>query len=244
MTGSLGRVFPWLRTLEYLLFASPCVVCGEGDLPLCELCRGGLRSTTHATCPRCASQVGPWVDLKDGCSWCRSRKLGFDETIALGTYEGAVRTLCLRLKTSPNAWLSRWVVDALVDSQGVRLAGLAASRVVPVPLHWRRRFERGYNQSETLAVHLARRLGIAHDRALRRVVNTPKLAEMGRTDRKKHLRNAFRVRRNLRLDGQTILLVDDILTSGATCDSAARALKQAGAARVVTVVVGRAEGRT
>jgi ComF family protein len=117
--------------------------------------------------------------------------------------------------------------------------------VVPIPLHWRRWWARGYNQSDELADALASRLGLRTVRPLRRVRATPKLAGMGRVERARNLRGAFQIRRpwSGRLAGRTILLIDDVLTSGATCGAAARTLKRAGAARVVAVVVGRAEGR-
>jgi predicted amidophosphoribosyltransferase len=78
---------------------------------------------------------------------------------------------------------------------------------------------------------------------LRRVVATPALADRGRVERAELLRHAFHSRIDARMRGRTVLLVDDILTTGATCGAAARALKKAGAKRVVAVVVGRAEGR-
>lgn len=234
----------WLRSIEHLLFASPCVICGEGDCPICEPCREELVDTSQAVCPRCALKVGPWANIKPGCSWCSNRTLGFDEAIALGPYEDAIRTMCLQLKTVHNEWLARWVVDLLIDGREDRLRAASPTLVIPVPLHWRRRLVRGYNQSDALAGHLARRLGISRMHALRRVVATPKLIDKGRADRKRLMRGVFRVRRGISLEGQTILLVDDILTSGATCGSAAKALKKAGAARVIAVVIGRAEGRT
>jgi predicted amidophosphoribosyltransferase len=78
---------------------------------------------------------------------------------------------------------------------------------------------------------------------LRRLVDTPKLAGLGRVERAERLRGAFRCRPDRRLKGRTVLLIDDILTTGATCGAAARALKGAGAARVVAVVIARAEGK-
>jgi predicted amidophosphoribosyltransferase len=117
--------------------------------------------------------------------------------------------------------------------------------VVPVPLHWRRFLARRYNQSEELAYGLARRLGLETGNVLRRVTHTPILARRGRVERAKLLRGVFQVRarRSGLVRGRTVLLVDDVLTTGATSGAAARALKRAGAARVVAVVVGRAEGR-
>jgi predicted amidophosphoribosyltransferase len=114
---------------------------------------------------------------------------------------------------------------------------------VPVPLHWRRRWQRGYNQAEALARGLAVRLALPVRQPLRRVVSTPHLAQIGRVERARVMRGAFRAERTPALAGRPVLLVDDILTTGATCGAAARALKRGGAARVVAVVIGRAEGR-
>jgi ComF family protein len=143
-----------------------------------------------------------------------------------------------------NAWLARWLIDLLIEARP-ELAGLPRDAwIVPVPLHWWRRWERGYNQSDELARRLAKQLSLRRQNALRRVVGTNPLAPMGRVDRAQVMRNAFRIRTGpgRHLAGRTVILVDDILTTGATCGSAARALKKAGAAKVVVVVVARAEG--
>ena len=211
---------------------------------MCRDCREEILGGSASSCPRCALVVGPWEASAGGCSWCRKRTLGFDEAVAIGPYQGPIRELCLRMKRSRNAWLARPIADLLIASRGDRLRSLGASLVVPVPLHWWRQRSRGYNQAEALADQVASRLGLPVARALRRVVATPKLAFEGRKSRADLLRGAFRPRRRALIQGRTILLIDDILTTGATCGAAARALKEAGAARVVAVVAGRAEGRT
>lgn len=188
--------------------------------------------------------IGPWEQDQAGCSECRGKSLGFDGAVALGPYQGPIRHLCLQLKRDRNAWLAPWLAELLIESRGEILRRYEGARVVPVPLHWQRRWVRGYNQSEALGRRLARRLGARFVRPLRRVVSTPVLAELNRAERAKAMRGVFRVRNSGTIEGRTVLLVDDILTTGATCGSAARALKQAGAARVVAVVIGRAGGRT
>jgi ComF family protein len=165
--------------------------------------------------------------------------------VAFGPYQGPVRELCLRLKRHPDAWLARWMAELIVEARPVLAAEAAKTPdalVAPVPLHWRRWWARGYNQAEELARGLAGRLGLKAARPLRRVRHTEILAGLGRVERARTLRGAFRARSES-LQGRTVLLVDDILTTGATCGAAARALKRAGAKRVVAVVVGRAEGR-
>jgi ComF family protein len=201
-----------------------------------------LLGASGAACERCAMPVGPFSDRRGGCSECRGRSLGFDRAIALGPYQGPIRQLCLELKQERNAWMAPWIMDVLIEARGEVGRSPRDSWVVPVPLHWRRRLRRGYNQSEALADRLARRLGLPLSQSLRRVVATPPLARSGRAERARLLRDAFRARTSTSLKGRTVLLVDDILTTGATCGAAARALKRAGASQVVVVVIGRAEG--
>lgn len=223
-----------------MLFASPCSICGADDGPFCAGCRGEMLDA-GTQCARCALSAGPWADLRRGCSSCRGRPLGFDAAIALGPYQGPIREVCLGMKHFRNAWLSRWSVDLLIEARGNRLRDAAADLVVAVPLHWWRRLERGYNQSEALARALSSRLGIPRGNPLVRLAATPKLAPHGRTERAKMMKQAFGTRRRPGVEGKAVMLVDDILTTGATCGAAARALKRAGAKRVIAVVLARAE---
>jgi ComF family protein len=187
--------------------------------------------------------VGPWADTSEGCFDCQGRSLAFDGAVALGRYEGAIRELCLKLKRERNAWLAPWLADLLIDMHGGSLRGCEEAVVVAIPLHWRRQWSRGYNQAEAIASGLARRLRLRIARPLRRARATPPLANLGRTERAATMRHAFESKRRASVARKTVLLVDDILTTGATCNAAARALKRAGAVRVIVAVIGRAEGR-
>lgn len=243
------------RALEDLVFPWECSICGgaASDAPFCPVCRQELVEASGRVCDRCAMPVGPWAARGEeggGCSECRGHSLGFDAAIALGPYQGPIRDLCLRLKHEKDAWLAPWLADLLIEAraEALRPRVPADAWVVPVPLHWRRQWQRGYNQAESLARRLANRLSLRLVRVLRRVRATPHLATAGRTERTVLMRDAFQVRhcaapRAARsLAGRTVLLVDDILTTGATCGAAARALKREGAAQVVALVLGRAEG--
>ncbi|MEO6808015.1 MAG: ComF family protein [Isosphaeraceae bacterium] len=234
-----------LEAVDTLLFPLPCLICGEDGLaaPFCDPCRAELLESSGRMCGRCAMPIGPWEQDPAGCSECRGKSLGFDGAVALGPYQGPIRHLCLQLKRDQNAWLAPWLSELLIESRGEVLRRYEGARVVPVPLHWQRRWVRGYNQSEALGYRLARRLGVRLVRPLQRVVSTPALAELSRAERAKAMRGVFRVRDPRSIEGRTVLLVDDILTTGATCGSAARALKRAGATKVIAVVIGRAEGR-
>jgi ComF family protein len=242
----------WLRalraTLDALFFPWSCSLCGTeaSNGPFCNSCRQELlKHAATVTCPRCGLRVVPFGDVRGGCSECRGRSLGFDAVLALGPYEGAIRTLCLQLKHEPNAWIAAWLSDLLFEARHDGFGRLPAdSWIVPVPLHWWRYWIRGYNQAEALALGLARRLHFPVHSLLRRVVATPHLAPMGPTSRQEVMRGVFRARRCPLLAGRTVLLVDDVLTSGATCSGAARALRKAGAGQVIAVVIARAEKHT
>jgi ComF family protein len=233
--------------VDALAFPPICPVCdaSTGGPPFCGDCRSELLGAAGPACPRCAMPVGPYADLAGGCSECRGRSLGFDGAIALGPYRGPIRHLCLSLKHERNAWMARWLAEVVAEGRSGPLGeeARAGPLVVPVPLHWRKRVRRGYNQAEALARGLARALSLEVRPALRRVAATPALAMAGRVERARLMRHAFRARRFRGIRGRSVLLVDDILTTGATTGAAARALKRAGASRVVVVVVARAEGK-
>jgi ComF family protein len=248
----IGRLFIDLReAFCQLVFPWLCPLCGEEGqaAPFCLTCRRKiLEQAADAggrACPRCALSAGPFADLRGGCAACRDRTLGFDAALALGPYTGEIQKLCLRLKNDRNAWLAPWLSDLFVEARGDALSQMPPDTcIVPVPLHWLRRCQRGYNQAEALAEGLGRRLNFPVLHSLRRVVATAQLAHKGRTARSEVMRGAFQPRSGSHLVGRTVLLVDDILTTGATCGYAARALKRAGAARVVVVVIARTEQQT
>lgn len=252
MTGLARLARAWHAAglgLADLVAPASCPICGADapGPPICPDCRAELLGAAGPACPRCALSVGPWADLARGCSACRGKRLGYDAAIALGPYSGPIRDLCLRLKHRRDAWLARWLAGLLASARtGALRDEIGDGRpplVVPVPLHWRRRLARGYNQAEALADALASTLGLPSARPLRRIKGAAKLAGMGRVERADRLKGAFACRAGRGLSGRTVLLVDDVLTTGATCGSAARALKTAGVGRVVAVVIARAEGR-
>ncbi len=236
------------RAVDDLIFPWTCLICGTegGELhgPFCVSCRTLLLDASMtagaSACPRCALPIGPHADLNRGCAECRSRPLGFDAALALAPYADRIRDLCLQLKHERNAWLAPWLGSLLAEARQSELAKLPRDAwIVPVPLHWWRRLRRGYNQAEAVARGLSGSLGLRVRQPLRRIKATDRLADKTASDRMAAMKQAFRARSDPGLKGRTILLVDDILTSGATCGAAARALKQAGAQHVIVAVLAR-----
>jgi ComF family protein len=235
-----------LQGLLHLLYPGVCHVCDvplpPGAGPFCPDCRNALAVDPHAQCSRCAGTIGPFAQVSEGCPHCRGTSFPFDKVIRLGPYDGRLREVILRMKHSSGEPLAELVGEVWAECSEARLRTHGADVVVPVPLHWRRRWWRGYNQSEALARPLARRLGLpCQPSCLRRIRNTPLQPSQTPTARLDNLRGAF-VARGRALSGRTILLVDDVLTTGGTACEAARALRRAGAKAIVVAVLARAHG--
>jgi ComF family protein len=210
-----------------------------GAGPFCADCRKALSADPRPQCPRCAASVGPFAAVADGCPLCRGTSFAFHKVTRLGPYEGRLREVVLRMKRASGEALAEAVGELWAECAEARLRALGADVVVPVPLHWRRRWWRGYNQSEALARPLAARLGLPCRPAwLRRVRHTPEQKGQSAGAKLENVRDAFRGR-GAGLAGRTVLLVDDVLTTGATAGEAARALRRAGAKRVVVAVLAR-----
>jgi ComF family protein len=116
--------------------------------------------------------------------------------------------------------------------------------VVPVPLYWRRQWRRGFNQAELLAREVAKRRGISVLNALRRKRGTEIQAGLANAGRRRNVAGAFAVDSKARLDGKRILLIDDVMTTGATASACASALKRGGAKSISLLTVARVDRRS
>lgn len=237
------------RAALELVFPATCVSCGaemggdtkaEFELPLCAACLSQLPLFTGPTCRQCGARVPDTTAAPNCCRRCRGRKLWFDETIALGEYVGRLRQLLLHMKRARGDATSLALGNLLWHRWGDRLEAPRPDVVVPVPMHWRRQWVHGTNSAVLLGEVLARRMHAPlAARLLRRRRNTPPQISLPPSQRWPNVRRAFSVRRGYPLRGSHVLLVDDILTTGATCSEASRTLKAAGAGRVSVVVVAR-----
>ena len=166
--------------------------------------------------------------------------MGFDAAYSYGFYEERLRDLIHVYKYDR--------VQPLAKPLG-RLLVLALPRdrefdvLVPMPLHWRKRWQRGFNQSALLASEVSRRAGIPLARALRRVRNTSAQAGLTNAKRRANVSGAFRASNAAAVRGKRVLLIDDVLTTVATASSCARALKLAGATQVTLLTLARADRR-
>jgi ComF family protein len=234
------------RGLLQLLYPRVCAACAcslaSEPAKFCPSCRALLQADPHPTCPRCAATVGPFANIEGRCPACRQFDYQFDRAVRLGAYEGLLRALVLRMKHSAGELTAEFLGEAWAEHRGAQVRELGVQLVIPVPLHWRRRWFRGYNQSEAIARGLARHLKLpCCPRWLRRVRPTEQQTRQTPAGRWQNVKGAFRSRPRSGLRGKTVLLVDDVLTTGSTCSEAAAALRSAGAARVIAGVLAHSQ---
>lgn len=248
--GLGGRL--WRAALE-LIYPARCVACDEVlDDPHDVFCRGCILTLAPLTsaCPRCARPSVTLLERAPPCVGCLERPPRFVAAAAAYEFGGAIAEAIRRLKWGHMPEIASPLGTLLFDALARAPADFRdIDLIAPVPLHRRRLRKREFNQAAELAAAmrdearlrdspLAR---VALDaRALERIRDTPPQTGLDALQRRENMLGAFRVRHPARVDGKRVLVVDDVMTTGATADACAAALARAGAAAVLVLTLGRA----
>lgn len=223
------------------LFAPACAVCDRIlDEPLsgciCPGCWSAVRSITPPICDTCGD---PLARMSAACTGGHDRDHLIRRSRAIGEYEGVLREIIHALKYSGRHSIAK-PLAARMQAHGMDVLG-PADGVVPVPLHWRRRYHRGFNQARLLAQHL----GLPLVDPLVRCRHTRAQVELAAESRHSNVANAFALRRQCTslVVGMRLVIIDDVCTTGATLTACAKVLKDAGAREISVLTAARVVSR-
>ncbi len=233
MANAIGALHKLCSAGLAAVLPQSCLVCGAsaGNRRVCLACISELVPVPFPACPICA-EPSP---RGEACGRCLVRRPYYDSSRAAFAYAFPLREIIHAFKFRADFAAGRFLAEAL-SAAG---EGVEADCVVPVPLHRSRLAERGFNQAVLLAQDVARRLGIRlFQDAVVKDREVPPQAGLDLVQRRRNLAGAYRARH--RFDGLQVLVVDDVMTSGATLDELAMTLKSCGAVSVQNLVVARA----
>lgn len=262
---TLAVVRGGVTSLLNLVFPPACQLCWQDiesptEVHVCGPCRAQLKAR-RPLCSACAMPLPTLALPADGCPACQNEQFRFADVKAVGMYKGLLREAVLRMKKGHEEVLTLTMGCLLAET--VNIPGPAAGQcgpppgesgaggkmcdrpdlVVPVPMHWTRRITRGTNPAEVLAEMVARKLGIpAATDLLNNRRKTRKQGTLLPDQRRRNVRKAFSVSAGYDIKDTYVLLVDDVMTTGATCNELSKMLRQAGARKVSVAVVARGTG--
>jgi len=232
-----------------LLFPAGCRICEKlltsaSRVPICEECLDSFPRIPEKACEICGQPMQAFAARESErliCRVCADNTYAFERARSYALYEGALVRAILLLKFERIGPLGAWFAERLTEVVRKESDVLEADVVVPVPLHRDRERERGYNQADMVAKPLAKKLRLPHQTALlMRTRPRPDKQVLSFEERWESVRGAFATRPGSQVDNRRVLLVDDVLTTGATLDACARALREAGAKSVIGLTVARA----
>ena len=221
-----------------LLFPRKCILCGtvlqKGSYGVCAGCRSKLPVIREPRCLHCGKPIGSI--RQEYCPDCTGRTSSLDGGIALWEYTDSMRQVMADFKYGGCKSDAVFFADELVAYHRKRVQSWNIQAIVPVPLHWRKRWFRGYNQAESLACALGRKLSIpVYTELLKRVRYTEPQKGLNSRQRHRNLQRAFGASEDAKdqiKDCLTVLLVDDIYTTGATVEACADVLRSLGVQKI------------
>lgn len=232
-----------VRSLLDMAFPRACAGCngraGDEFLYLCWNCLTTIKLVQPPYCLLCGDPVSGAIESEYVCSACRKRKPFFDCARSAASYNGLLKDMILDFKYRDAVWLGPDLGQLMFACLRTHFRAPHIDRIAYVPLHKTRERQRTYNQSCVLAREIAGRLGRQVDDYLARIQPTDSQTHLTSAERADNVRNKFAINGCCHPEGQRVLLIDDVMTTGATVNECARILKKAGAQEVLVLTAAR-----
>lgn len=228
----------WSGLLD-LVYPPKCLVCGDMQPKyFCEEC---LKQVVYIQPPVCSNCGAPRDPNESRCRECHGVEFCFNAASAVGVYDGVLKEAIHQFKYSGHRVMGPILGELLVDYLHAHRGMLLHTNcVIPVPIHHSRERQRGFNQSDILAAEIGRAFSLpVLPSVLVRTIPTHPQVDLPIDKRRNNVERAFKVRREDAVSGRSILLVDDVFTTGSTVDSAASALRDAGASYIHVLTLAR-----
>ena len=229
----------WKKYLE-LLYPQTCYFCGKNDTKnICDECAKKIEYLKEPRCKKCGKPIR--YAEKEWCYDCENRIFYYEQGRSLWLHKGPVRWSVYQFKYHNRRIYGEFYAKEMYRLYGELVKSWGIDVIIPIPLHKKRKRKRGYNQAEIIAKHFGKLTGIpVESRTVVRIRNTAPQKELTHDERKKNLRESFRVTRGWK-GYKNVLLVDDIYTTGNTIDSVAKTLKEKGVHKVwfLTISIGQ-----
>lgn len=240
----VGHAGELLNAGAALLYPENCQLCGShataAESFVCGGCRKSVRFIERPYCERCGRPYEGDITNEFECATCLEAHWDFLSARSAVLARGPARDVILRYKYNRAFWFEPFLADLLIQRAQAELAKSKWDLIVPVPLHPTKERSREFNQAERLAKFLGRACGLpVKTRLLRRVLATRTQTRLPRKERLENVKNAFAIRGKQRLNGERVVVVDDVFTTGATTSACAKVIKAAGAAEVCVWTVAR-----
>jgi competence protein ComFC len=245
MSAPLGLVKAWLNTGLGLVYPEVCQLCEKARATpaenfVCTGCRARVRFIEPPFCARCGRPFQGAVTTEFECAACREAKPHFCQARSAVVAREGILEAIHRYKYQRALWFEPFLAALLISRAEPELRREKWDWIVPVPLHPARQREREFNQAERLASRLSAATHIpVNNRLVKRVLPTRTQTLLNREERRINMRRAFGLRSRARLNGERLVLVDDVLTTGATTSACARVLRAGGAGDVCVWTVAR-----
>ena len=230
-----------------VLYPRHCFACDkslheEENTYICERCLDIIIKTEAKRCSKCGLKLGSGITSSSkGCPGCKNDNLKFEKCFFVSDNTEPVRTLIYQFKYKKHMCLAAPLGTLLTNLLHQKTI-CEIDFVVPVPLHWKKKQERGFNQSELMAKKICKKFSIPISiNNLHRVKNTLSQTQLSRLQRQKNVKGAFEVKIPEKFFQKNVLLVDDVLTTGMTASECAKSLKNAGTNKVFLIALARSK---